>query len=33
MSQRIINNWKDYEKDSDFTKIIKETEKEVYQNV
>ena len=30
MSQRIINNWKDYEKDSDFTKIIKETEKEVY---
>ena len=27
MSQRIINNWKDYEKDSDFTKIIKETEK------
>ena len=30
MSQRIINNWKDYEKDKDFTKIIKETEKEVY---
>ena len=30
MSQRIINNWKDYENDSDFTKIIKETEKEVY---
>ena len=30
MSQRIINNWKDYENDKDFTKIIKETEKEVY---
>ena len=30
MSQRIINNYKDYEKDKDFTKIIKETEKEVY---
>ena len=30
MSQRIINNWKDNEKDSDFTKIIKETDKEVY---
>src|SRR5210317_855628 len=31
MSQRIINNWKDYENDKDFLKIIKETEKEVYQ--
>ena len=30
MSQRIINNWKDFEKDKDFLKIIKETEKEVY---
>ena len=30
MSQRIINNWKDYENDKDFTKIIKETEKDVY---
>ena len=30
MSQRIINNWKDYEKDKDFLKIIKETEQEVY---
>jgi ribonucleoside-diphosphate reductase beta chain len=30
MSQRIINNWKDYENDKDFLKIIKETEKEVY---
>ena len=30
MSQRIINNWKDYEKDKDFLKIIKETEKDVY---
>ena len=30
MSQRIINNWKDFENDKDFTKIIKETEKEVY---
>jgi len=30
MSQRIINNWKDVEKDSDFTKIIKETDKQVY---
>ena len=30
MSQRIINNWKEVEKDSDFTKIIKETDKEVY---
>ena len=25
-----INNWKDFENDKDFTKIIKETEKEVY---
>jgi ribonucleotide reductase beta subunit family protein with ferritin-like domain len=31
MSQRIINNWRDYENDKDFTKIIKETEKEVLQ--
>ena len=31
MSQRIINNWKDYENDKDMLKIIKETEKEVYQ--
>ena len=30
MSQRIINNWRDYENDKDFTKIIKESEKEVY---
>ena len=30
MSQRIINNWRDFENDKDFTKIIKETEKEVY---
>ena len=30
MSQRIINNWKDYENDKDMLKIIKETEKEVY---
>ena len=30
MSQRIINNWKDFEKDKDFLKIIKETEKDVY---
>jgi len=30
LSQRIINNWKDVEKDSDFLKIIKETNKEVY---
>ena len=30
MSQRVINNWKDYEKDKDFLKIIKETEKDVY---
>ena len=30
MSQRVINNWKDYENDKDFLKIIKETEKEVY---
>src|SRR5210317_1298924 len=28
MSQRIINNWRDYENDKDFTKIINETEKE-----
>jgi len=31
MSQRIINNWRDYENDKDFIKIIKETEKEVLQ--
>ncbi len=30
MSQTIINNWRDREGDKDFTKIIKETEKEVY---
>ena len=30
MSQRIINNWKDFENDKDFLKIIKETEKDVY---
>ena len=30
ISQRIINNWRDHENDKDFTKIIKETEKEVY---
>ena len=30
LSQRIINNWKDVEKDSDFIKIIRETEKQVY---
>ena len=30
MSQRIINNWRDYENDKDFTKIIKETEDQVY---
>ena len=28
--KRVINNWKDYEKDKDFLKIIKETEKDVY---
>tara|TARA_B110000285_G_C15135679_1_gene626704 strand:+ start:538 stop:1641 length:1104 start_codon:yes stop_codon:yes gene_type:complete len=30
MSQRIINNWKDYENDKDMLKVIKENEKEVY---
>jgi|TARA_R110000803_G_scaffold177752_4_gene240172 ribonucleotide reductase beta subunit family protein with ferritin-like domain len=30
MSQRILNNWKDYENDKDFLKIIKETEPVVY---
>ena len=30
MSQRIINNWRDYEKDKDMLKIIKECEDEVY---
>jgi len=30
VSQRIINNWREYENDKDFIKIIKESEKEVY---
>ena len=30
MSQRIINNWRDYENDKDMLKIIKECEQEVY---
>ena len=31
MSQRIINNYRDYENDSVMNKVIKDTEKEVYQ--
>jgi len=30
MSQRIINNWKDYENDKEMLKVIKDCEKEVY---
>jgi hypothetical protein len=30
MSQRIINNWRDYENDKDMLKIMKECEQEVY---
>ena len=30
MSQKVINNWKDYENDKEMLKIIKDTEKEVY---
>ena len=30
MSQRIINNWRDYENDKEMLKVIKDCEKEVY---
>jgi ribonucleotide reductase beta subunit family protein with ferritin-like domain len=30
MSQRIINNWKDYENDKEMLKVMKDCEKEVY---